>query len=40
MLNGSIVAAIALSLYSASLMTVYRLFLLVAGSRLGAARSF
>jgi len=37
MLNGSIVAAIALSLYSADLMTVLELFLLVAGSRLGAA---
>jgi len=37
MLNGSIVAAIALSLHSADLMTVLELFLLVAGSRLGAA---
>ncbi|WP_224214831.1 hypothetical protein [Natrinema longum] len=37
MLNGSIVAAIALSLFSADLITVLELFLLVSGSRLGAA---
>ncbi|RZH66462.1 hypothetical protein [Natrinema altunense] len=36
MLNGSIVAAIALSLFSADLITVLELFLLVSGSRLGA----
>lgn len=37
MLNGSVVAAIALSLFSAGLVGVSDLFLLVAGSRLGAA---
>ncbi|WP_126664302.1 hypothetical protein [Haloterrigena salifodinae] len=37
MLNGSIVAAIALSLFSAELIGVLELFLLVSGSRLGAA---
>ncbi|MFC6764729.1 hypothetical protein [Natrinema soli] len=37
MLNGSLVAAIALLLFSADLMTVLELFLLVAGSRLVAA---
>ncbi len=37
LLNGSVVAAIALSLFSAELIDVLDLFLLVAGSRLGAA---
>lgn len=37
LLNGSAVAAIALSLFSAELITVTELFLLVSGSRLGAA---
>lgn len=37
MLNGSIVAAVALSLFSAELIGISQLFSLVAGSRLGAA---
>lgn len=37
LMNGSVVAAIALSLFSAGLIGVSELFLLIAGSRLGAA---
>ncbi|MFB6201663.1 MAG: hypothetical protein ABEI98_06600 [Halorhabdus sp.] len=37
LLNGSVVAAVALSLFDAQLVTATQLFLLVVGSRLGAA---